>query len=85
MTRMPPQVAMQYDVGKIFAWMAQLGGLKNINQMKLQAQVVPDAQLQQQAGAGNVIPLRAGAGVGSPDVTTQMGQNAMDPNAAGGY
>lgn len=31
-----PQVAMSYDLGKIFAWMANLAGLKNINQFKIQ-------------------------------------------------
>lgn len=54
---MPPQVAQQYDWGRIFAWVAQLGGLKNINQFKIQ--VLPDEQLQQQAAQGNVIPLGA--------------------------
>ena len=31
-----PQIAMAYDLGKIFAWMANLAGLKNINQFKIQ-------------------------------------------------
>lgn len=53
---MPPQVAMSYDWARIFAWVGQLAGLKNINQFKVQ--VVPDQQIQQQAGAGNVIPMR---------------------------
>lgn len=52
-----PQIAAQYDVGKIFSWMAQLGGLKNINQFKVN--VVPDAALQGQVQAGNVVPLGA--------------------------
>jgi hypothetical protein len=33
-----PQVAQQYDIGRIFAWVAQLAGLKNINQFGAQAQ-----------------------------------------------
>jgi hypothetical protein len=37
-----PQVAMQYDLGRIFAWMANLAGLKNINQFKIQ--VLPPGQ-----------------------------------------
>jgi hypothetical protein len=86
-TRMPPQIMAQFDMGKIFAWTAQLGGIKNINQMKVQ--VMPNEQLAQQAQAGNVVPLRppgAGGtpGIGSPDVTTTMGQNAMAPQP-GGY
>jgi hypothetical protein len=35
---------------------AQLAGIRNINQFKVQ--VVPDAVLAAQMGAGNVIPLR---------------------------
>lgn len=50
-----PQVAQQYDMGGIFGWMAQLAGLKNIKQFKIQ--VLPDGQLQDQSQAGNVVPL----------------------------
>lgn len=53
---MPPQVAMGYDWARIFGWIATLAGLKNINQFKIQ--VVPDATLQGQAQAGNVIPMQ---------------------------
>lgn len=56
MRNMPPQIAMEYDIGKIFAWTASLGGLKNINRFKIQ--VVPDEQLAAQAQAGNVVPMR---------------------------
>lgn len=31
-----PQIAMSYDLSRIFAWMAQIAGLKNINQFKIQ-------------------------------------------------
>ena len=50
-----PQIAAGYDLGKIFAWIASLGGLKNLSQFRLQVQ--PDDQLQRQAQAGNVVPL----------------------------
>lgn len=50
-----PQVAMQYDLGRIFAWVAQLAGLKNINQFKVQ--VMPPGMNPQLAGQGNVVPL----------------------------
>lgn len=53
-----PQVMMQYDVGKIFAWMAQLGGIKNIEQFKIQ--VMPDAVLADQAARGNSVPATGG-------------------------
>ena len=49
---MPPQVAMSYDWAKIFGWVAMLGGLRNINQFKVQ--VLPPGV----APAGNVVPLR---------------------------
>jgi hypothetical protein len=56
-----PQLMQQFDIGKVFTHVAQLGGIRNINQFKVQ--VVPDAVLAQQAAAGNVIPIRPGAGV----------------------
>ena len=52
---MPPQVSMGYDWMRIFGWAAQLGGLKNIQQFKVQ--VVPDQQIAQQQQAGNVVPM----------------------------
>lgn len=60
-----PEIMEQYDIGRIFAWVAQLSGLKNINQFKVQ--VLPDEQLEQQAQAGNVIPL-GGAAPNLPDL-----------------
>lgn len=35
-TRNFPQIAQEYDIGKIFAWVAQLAGIKNIKQFKVQ-------------------------------------------------
>jgi hypothetical protein len=58
-----PQVAAQYDFGKIFAWIAQLGGLKNIDKFKIQ--IAPPGAMQQQAQAGNVIPLGGAGGNGA--------------------
>lgn len=57
---MPPQVAAGYDLVRMFAWVAQLAGLKNINQFKIQTQVMPPLQEEQLPGqvqAGNVVPL----------------------------
>ena len=85
---MPPQVAMSYDWGRIFAWVAQLAGLKNISQFKVQ--VMPDQQLAAQAAAGNVIPMRPPAAAppgvvpgAAPGATgsTQAGLNALVPSA----
>lgn len=49
-----PQVMMQYDLGKIFGWVAQLSGIKNINQFRVQT-LAPG-----QAPGPNVVPLNAG-------------------------
>ena len=54
-----PQVMQTYDMGRIFAWVAQLSGLKNINQFKVQ--VVPDALAAAQGQQGNTVPIRANA------------------------
>jgi hypothetical protein len=79
---MPPQVAMEYDWSRIFAWVANLGGIKNIQQFRIK--VVPDAQVQEQAAAGNVIPMRPGAGL-APGATssTVSGLNAMGAEGGG--
>lgn len=50
-----PEIMQQYDVGKIFAWVAQLAGLKNINQFKVQVQ--PDEVVAREVQAGNIVPL----------------------------
>lgn len=72
---MPPQVAMEYDWPRIFAWVAQLAGLKNISQFKIQ--VRPDQMLQQQAAAGNVIPMRPPlSGAGLPPSAAEPGNAA---------
>lgn len=79
---MPPSVIMGYDWGRIFAWTAQLSGLKNINQFKVQ--VMPDQMLQQQAQAGNVIPMPQRPGLPAPSgvapgnsASTAAGLNSM--------
>lgn len=51
-----PMILQQYDVAKLFGFVAQLAGLKNITQFRVQVQ--PDVVLQQQAQAGNVVPAR---------------------------
>jgi hypothetical protein len=48
-----PQILATYDIAKIFAWVANLAGVKNISQFR----VVPDQQLLGQAQAGNVVPI----------------------------
>ena len=50
-----PPVAQQYDLVKIYGWVAALAGLKNIHQFRIQP--MDPAQLQQQAQLGNVVPV----------------------------
>ena len=50
-----PQILQQYDVAKIFAWVANLAGIKNIAQFRL----IPDGQVNQQLQAGNIVPISA--------------------------
>lgn len=54
-----PQIATQYDVAGIFSWVAQLAGIKNISQFKLE--VAPDAAMMAQVQAGNSVPVNGGA------------------------
>lgn len=65
-----PEIMMQYDMGKLFAWVAQLAGLKNINQFKIQ--VMPDQALAVAAQAGNSVPAGSGAQQKSPQDMTKV-------------
>lgn len=53
--RNAPQIMQMYDMGKIFGWIAQLGGIRNIEQFKIE--VLPDQQLGDQAQRGNVVAM----------------------------
>lgn len=55
-----PMIGMQYDWAGIFQWVAQLAGLKNITQFKIE--VAPDQMLMMQAMMGNSIPMGGNAG-----------------------
>ena len=61
---MPAQIAMGYDWMRIFGWTAQLAGLRNINQFRLQ--MMPDEGLQREVQAGNVIPMPQRPGLPRP-------------------
>lgn len=64
-----PQLAQQFDRGKMFEWIAELGGARNITQFKLN--VAPDAVVEQQAQAGNLVPV--GGGGQTPGVSGNPG------------
>ena len=62
-----PEVWQQYDVGKIFAWIATLSGVKNLNQFKLMPQMGDPMLLAEQARQGNIVPIRPGAPTNAPE------------------
>lgn len=68
-----PAIMAQYDFAKIFAFVAQLAGLKNINQFKVQ--VMPDATMQNAVQAGNSVPATVPPG--------SEGLEANEVNAGG--
>jgi hypothetical protein len=53
-----PLLSQQYDAGKIFEYMAELGGAKNIANFKIS--MAPDGQIAQNVAAGNTVPLGPG-------------------------
>lgn len=75
-----PQIAMQYDTAKIFAWMAQLGGLKNIHRFKLQS--VDPLALAQANAAGNVVPIDGG-GAGGTGTEASFGRTSEPGQLSG--
>lgn len=71
-----PQIAMQYDVAGIFSWMAQLAGLKNITQFRIQ--VSPDKGISDMLASGNILP------VGGENGTTNNPGSAIGPLSPAG-
>lgn len=54
--RQIPPLMMQYDLAKIFAYVAQLAGIRNVNRFKVQ--IGDPAQLAQMADMGKAIPIK---------------------------
>lgn len=76
-----PQIAMEYSIGKIFAWIAQLSGLRNIDQFR----IMPGSpeQLAAQAQQGNIVGMPSGGGSKNPNNLKQPGNN-VGPIPVGG-
>lgn len=73
-----PQVAQGYDLGRIFAYVASLAGLKNVQQFRIQPMGME--QLQNQVQAGNMVPMEANQrDLGLPP--NQMQIPGMGPSA----
>jgi hypothetical protein len=77
MTSQP--IAMQYDIGKIFAYIAQLAGIRNIDRFKIQM-MQPGEQ-----PAPNDIPIQGGAPSSNPNLLRQIpGQGPLPIGNADG-
>ena len=50
-----PELMAKYDIGKIFAYTAQLSGAKNIGRFNINVQ--SDEQIQKERQAGNLVPV----------------------------
>lgn len=55
-----PELRQQFSVPRIFEYVAELGGAKNISSFKLDMQVGSPEMLQRQVDAGNMMPLPMG-------------------------
>lgn len=57
-----PELRQSFDIQRIFKHMARMSGAKNVNefikQTPMNAQVMPDEVVAQQAQAGNIIPVQ---------------------------
>lgn len=72
MAKTIPEIGMNYDIGRIFGWVAQLGGLKNINQFKVQ--ISPMQQLMGGVQSGNMVPAgNGGANLAEPGQIPSLG------------
>jgi len=72
-----PGLIMQYDLGRIFAFIAQLAGIRNLQQFKIE--VASQQSLMQQADAGNVVPIKGGGGQGPGSNPAQVPTTGQGP------
>lgn len=56
-TMQDPQLRSTYDFTKIFEYVADLGGAKNLSQFRVNMSVAPDEAILGAAAAGNAIPM----------------------------
>lgn len=83
-----PDLMAQYSIGQIFSYTAKLAGAVNIDQFRLDVNVVPDKTLTMEEERGNVVPI-GGSDVGG-NVGTTAGEvesragNVAEPGQVGG-
>ena len=70
-----PGMASQYNIPAMFEWMAQLAGMKNIRQFRIN--IMSDQAALQQAEAGNIVPL------GGNNARAERANPSGDENYAG--
>lgn len=75
-----PQVLAEYDLSRIFAWVAQLGGLKNIHRFKVE--IVEPEKLIQQTDFGNVVPIGGGGGTNPGAIANGAPRGEGEPPTA---
>lgn len=76
-----PEIAGRYDVAGIFEWMAQLSGLKNISQFKVN--VRPDEEVDKSAERGDIVPVGGNADDAGVGPTGSAGGGAERTTVAG--
>lgn len=76
-----PQLALEYDLGKMVAWGMQRAGMKNIHQFKIQ--LTPDQKVAAQLQAGNLLPMGP-PGVGAGRTSASRGPNVGNGAGASG-
>ncbi len=79
-----PEVGMQYDLASIFGWIAQMSGIKNLEQFRVQT--MDPAQISQMVQAGAIRPIGGeggqqsrGAASGSQRDFNQISQSGSVP------
>jgi hypothetical protein len=55
-------LSQQFDMIRIFEYIAQLGGAKNVSDFRVRSKVMPNEQVLKQAQAGNIMPLSEAGG-----------------------
>lgn len=75
-----PELVQGYDLPKIFAYVLQLSGLKNINQFKVEVQ--PDEQVATGRANGNLQAVGGDSGAGQSDQPRRAGSGVAGSEAA---
>ena len=68
-----PELRGTFSLTKIFEFIAELGGAKNLDAMKVDVNVVPDEQLETAVQAGDAVPV---GGNTTPGVAPNPGARA---------